>query len=87
MSNTYGAFRKYFITEKPINEAEVKPAKTVKITSDFETELRKLYKIKSVIYTAFGIQIDFLKKLEKEEILALVDAKVKFKDRSIFIEF
>ena len=78
-------FKQYFITE---NVEEIKKPKEVqKITTDFETELRKLYKIKSVIYTAFGVQIDFLKKPEKNEILALVDSEVKFKGNSIFIEF
>ena len=78
-------FKQYFITEKV---EEIKKSKEVqKITTDFETELRKLYKIKSVIYTAFGVQIDFLKKPEKNEILALVDSEVKFKGNSIFIEF
>lgn len=80
-------FKKYFITQinEASNEKEKQPQK--KITTNFEEELRKLYKIKSVIYTAFGVQIDFLKKPEKEEILNAIDAKVKFKDKSIFIEF
>lgn len=81
-------FKKYFITEKTEKQETTKSVtKQKKITTDFETELRKLYKIKSVIYTAFGVQIDFLKKPEKEEILSTVDANVKFKDKSIFIEF
>lgn len=85
-------FKKYFITEKvekaePAKVATKAVEKQKKITADFETELRKLYKIKSVIYTAFGVQIEFLKKPEKEEILSTVDANVKFKDKSIFIEF
>lgn len=80
-------FKKYFITQ--INEASTEKEKLQqkKITTNFEEELRKLYKIKSVIYTAFGVQIDFLKKPEKEEIINVIDAKVKFKDKSIFIEF
>ena len=83
-------FKEYFKSE--INEAETKSPdkkeqKQVKISDDFETELRKLYKIKSVINTAFGIQIDFYKKPMKDEILALVDSKVKFNANSIFIEF
>lgn len=80
-------FKKYFITQ--VNEASTEKEKQPqkKITTNFEEELRKLYKIKSVIYTAFGVQIDFLKKPEKEEILNVIDAKVKFKDKSIFIEF
>lgn len=78
-------FKQYFITEKA--EEIKKPKEVQKITTDFESELRKLYKIKSVIYTAFGVQIDFLKKPEKNEILALVDSEVKFKGNSIFIEF
>ena len=80
-------FKKYFTTQ--INEASAEKEKQPqkKITTNFEEELRKLYKIKSVIYTAFGVQIDFLKKPEKEEILNVIDAKVKFKDKSIFIEF
>lgn len=80
-------FKKYFTTQivEASTEKEKQPQK--KITTNFEEELRKLYKIKSVIYTAFGVQIDFLKKPEKEEILNVIDAKVKFKDKSIFIEF
>jgi hypothetical protein len=82
-------------TSKQINEAVSKPdekkdpknSKNIKITTDFETELRKLYKIKSVINTAFGVQVDFYKKPERDEILALVDSVVKFKGNSIFIEF
>lgn len=81
-------FKDYFktdLSEAVQNKAEEK--KDVKIKDDFETELRKLYKIKSVINTAFGIQIDFYKKPEKDEILALVDSEVKFKGNSIFILF
>lgn len=87
-------FKDYFktnLTESVQNKSEEnkedKSSKNIKIKDDFETELRKLYKIKSVINTAFGIQIDFYKKPEKDEILALVDSKVKFKGNSVFIEF
>ena len=81
-------FREYFITEavKEDKKDETK-TKINKINTNFEDELRKLYKIKSVINTAFGVQIDFYKKPEKDEILALVDSKVKFKGNSVFIEF
>ena len=78
-------FRAYFITEAVKDDK--KETKISKINTNFEDELRKLYKIKSVINTAFGVQIDFYKKPEKDEILALVDSKVKFKGNSIFIEF
>lgn len=90
------SFKNYFKTGSltALNEAvnseekkETKSSKNIKIKDDFETELRKLYKIKSVINTAFGVQIDFYKKPEKDEILALVDSKVKFKGNSVFIEF
>lgn len=88
------SFKDYFktnLTEAIQNKSEEnkedKSSKILKIKDDFETELRKLYKIKSVINTAFGIQIDFYKKPEKDEILALVDSRVKFKGTSIFIEF
>lgn len=85
-------FKKYFLDDinestkedKVINKSTKQPQK---ISSNFEDELRKLYKIKSVIYTAFGIQIEFLKKPEQTDILNLLDSKVKFKDKSIFIEF
>ena len=85
-------FKDYFgqnLTEATAQDKKEKPntQKPQKINTDFETELRKLYKIKSVINTAFGIQIDFYKKPLKDEILELVDSKVKFKDTSIFIEF
>ena len=81
-------FREYFITEAvKEDKKEQKPTKVSKINNNFEDELRKLYKIKTVINTAFGIQIDFYKKPEKDEILALVDSKVKFKGNSVFIEF
>ena len=81
-------FREYFITEavKEDKKDETK-TKISKIGTNFEDELRKIYKIKSVINTAFGIQIDFYKKPEKDEILALVDSEVKFKGTSIFILF
>ena len=81
-------FKEYFVSS--LNEAKVEvPVKKEKqkISTDFEQELRKSYKIKSVINTLFGVQIDFYKKPVKDEILALVDSKVKFKDTSIFIEF
>lgn len=82
-------FKDFFKTE--MNEAVQTSSKTevknIKIKDDFETELRKLYKIKMVINTAFGVQIDFYKKPEKEEILNIIDLNVKFKGNSIFIEF
>ena len=89
-------FKQFFKTDiselteaekKDDSSKEQKSPKIVKIKDDFETELRKLYKIKSVIYTAFGVQIDFLKKPERNEILALLESPVKFKGNSIFIEF
>ena len=79
-------FKDYFSQTLTEATAQDKKEKPQKINTDFETELRKLYKIKSVINTAFGIQIDFYKKPLKDEILELVDSKVKFKDTSIFIE-
>lgn len=81
-------FREYFITEAvKEDKKEQKSTKISKIDTNFEDELRKIYKIKSVINTAFGIQIDFYKKPEKDEILELVDSEVKFKGTSIFILF
>jgi hypothetical protein len=83
-------FKEYFnttLTEATLDKEKPNTHKPQKINTDFETELRKLYKIKSVINTAFGIQIDFYKKPLKDEILELIDSKVKFKDTSIFIEF
>ena len=84
-------FREYFITEAvkedKKDETKSKNTKYSKIDTNFEDELRKLYKIKSVINTAFGVQIDFYKKPEKDEILELVDSEVKFKGNSIFILF
>ena len=80
-------FREYFITEADKNVKDETKTKVSKISTNFEDELRKIYKIKSVINTAFGIQIDFYKKPEKDEILNLVDSEVKFKGNSIFILF
>ena len=80
-------FREYFITEADKNVKDETKTKVSKISTNFEDELRKIYKIKSVINTAFGIQIDFYKKPEKDEILVLVDSEVKFKGNSIFILF
>ena len=80
-------FREYFITEADKNVKDETKTKVSKINTNFEDELRKLYKIKSVINTAFGVQIDFYKKPEKDEILNLVDSEVKFKGASIFILF
>lgn len=81
-------FRQYFINEavKEDKKDEAKP-KINKINTNFEDELRKLYKIKSVINTAFGVQIDFYKNPEKDEIQELVNSEVKFKGNSIFILF
>jgi hypothetical protein len=81
-------FREYFIAEAvKEDKKDQTPKKINKINVNFEDELRKLYKIKSVINTAFGVQIDFYKKPEKDEILNLVDSEVKFKGNSIFILF
>ena len=83
-------FKQYFITEAKEDTKEVQTSKSPKIqkiNKDFEEELRKHYKIKMVINTAFGVQIDFYKKPERDEILMLVDSEVKFKGNSIFISF
>ena len=83
-------FKQYFITEAKEDTKEVQTSKSPKIqkiNKDFEEELRKHYKIKMVINTAFGVQIDFYKKPERDEILALLDSEVKFKGNSIFISF
>ena len=81
-------FREYFINEIEDIKKE-QPKKIQKISKNFEEELRKYFKIKEVVYSSFGVQIDFFKKISKEEIQAIMDPKVKikFKDKSIFIEF
>ena len=81
-------FREYFINEVEDIKKE-QPKKIQKISKNFEEELRKYFKIKEVVYSSFGVQIDFFKKISKEEIQAIMDPKVKikFKDKSIFIEF
>ena len=81
-------FREYFINEVEDKKQE-QPKKIVKISKNFEEELRKYFKIKEVVYSSFGVQIDFFKKISKEEIQVIMDPKVKikFKDKSIFIEF
>ena len=81
-------FREYFINEIEDKKQE-QPKKIQKISKNFEEELRKYFKIKEVVYSSFGVQIDFFKKVSKEEIQAIMDPKVKikFKDKSIFIEF
>ncbi len=91
MSET--SFKKYFLNEaevKPQDKTEQKKIKKIsKIDDNFETELRKYFKIKEIIYSSFGIQIDFYKKINADEINAILDPKikVKFKDKSIFVEF
>lgn len=60
--------------------------------SDFDDVLNLLrkngYKIKTVTYTKFGLQIDLAKKYNLEEIEKLLkDYNIKIKDNSIFIEF
>ena len=91
MSET--SFKKYFLKEaevKPQDKTEQKKIKKIsKIDDNFETELRKYFKIKEIIYSSFGIQIDFYKKIKVDEINAILDPKikVKFKDKSIFVEF
>ena len=81
-------FREYFINEVEDKKQE-QPKKIQKISKNFEEELRKYFKIKEVVYSSFGVQIDFFKKISKEEIQVIMDPKVKikFKDKSIFIEF
>lgn len=84
-------FREYFINEiEDINKEQPKKIQKIqKISKNFEEELRKYFKIKEVVYSSFGVQIDFFKKISKEEIQVIMDPKVKikFKDKSIFIEF
>lgn len=86
-------FKQYFITEaevKPQDKTEQKKIKKIsKVDDNFENELRKYFKIKEIIYSSFGIQIDFYKKINPDEINAILDPKikVKFKDKSIFVEF
>lgn len=60
--------------------------------SDFDDVLNLLrkngYKIKTVMYTKFGLQIDLVKKYNLEELEKLLkDYNFKVKDNSIFIEF
>lgn len=89
MQNT---FKNYFINEVETtvqNKPEQKKIKKITKVTDIEDELRKYFKIKEIIYSSFGIQIDFYKKISPDEINAILDSKinVKFKDKSIFIEF
>lgn len=83
------SFKDYFTSQTQIVEAEEKQKKIGKITSNFEEELRKYFKIKDVVYSSFGVQVDFYKKIEKDQIQAILDprVKVKFKEKSIFIEY
>ena len=87
------SFKKYFLNETEVNsqnKTEQKKIKKIsKVDDNFENELRKYFKIKEIIYSSFGIQIDFYKKINPDEINAILDPKikVKFKDKSIFVEF
>lgn len=84
------SFKNYFINEKDETKIEKnKITKIAKIDVNFEDELRKYFKIKEIVYSSFGVQIDFYKKITPEEIYAIIDPKIniKFKDKSIFIEF
>lgn len=46
------------------------------------------YKIKLVIPTSFGVQIDFAKKYEEKDIKNILkDYNIKIKDKSVFIVY
>ena len=67
-----------FVEQKPsIVESNEKP----------EELLRKAgFKIKLVTKTSFGVQIDFAKMYEKEDIeKTLKDFNIKIKDKSVFV--
>lgn len=79
-------FKKFFIIEKEVIQ---EPKKTVVKNSLQKPEdlLRDSgFKIKSILLTSFGKQIDFAKKYSDEEIKkVLFEFKIKIKDKSIFI--
>jgi hypothetical protein len=78
---------KQILSEKV--EIQDKKEKQVDVnkTETPEDILRKHnFKIKNVIITSFGKQIDFAKKYEESEYINLLSKfKVKIKDKSIFI--
>lgn len=84
------SFMSHFKSPEQIIESKDKKKKPkAKITKNFEDELRQYFKIKDVVYSSFGVQIDFYKKVSEDEIRSIIDnsVKIKFKEKSIFIEF
>lgn len=78
-------FEQFFITEKEQIKIKEQPKNVQKLSPE---ELLRLnsYKIKFVVKTLFGKQIDFAKKYPDEEIKkVLSDFNFKIKDKSIFI--
>ena len=79
-------FKQYFVAEK---EIITEPKKTVvkQTTQKPEDLLRDSgFKIKNLVLTSFGKQIDFAKKYSDEEIKkVLTGFNIKIKDKSIFI--
>ena len=79
-------FKDFFITEKEEdNKIKEIPKKVLKLSPE-EILRSHNFKIKLVLNTSFGKQIDFAKKYSDEEIKkVLSDFKIKIKDKSIFI--
>lgn len=79
-------FKQYFVAEKEVIQ---EPKKTVvKQTAQKPEDLLRTsgFKIKTIVLTAFGKQIDFAKKYSDEEIKKVLnDFNLKIKDKSIFI--
>ena len=78
-------FKDFFITEKEEPKVKETPKKVSKLLP--EDLLREHgFKIKLVLHTSFGKQIDFAKKYSDEEIIKVLSTfNIKIKDKSIFI--
>lgn len=80
-------FKEFFITEK-VENTEIKKEVIIDNKKEkVEDILRNNgFKIKSVLITSFGKQIDFAKKYPDDEIKSVLkNFNLKIKDKSIFI--
>lgn len=86
-------FTDLLVTKTIINESNdktnKKPEKQKNTINSPEQLLRNSgFKIKMVIPTTFGVQIDFAKKYEENSLQTILkDYNIKIKDKSVFIVY